>query len=261
METNIYLLRHAQSLGNVASLARDRVDGYASLKAYVQDAFKDADIERKIRTGAWPSPEMIRIAHATRAVIEKKTDDISDSDYDLSPAGDAQARKLGRDLHEHLAKIDVIFCSPYVRAVRTKDLLLETCPALRQAKHHIKHRLVEKSMGEIRRDFMSYFILKPSEFIRAKNAGHYYYDYQPPEGESSRQVIARVNLFVEELLTGWQGQTILIVAHKVTIMAIMAIFEHKTARDQYLTIDTVENAIHNGALVSYFQNNGCFHRR
>ncbi len=174
----------------------------------------------------------------------------------------AQASGIGKRLQKFLPKIDVVFSSPYLRTMRTRDLLIEECSALGHARQITDARLTEKRTGEVKKDYISYFILNPAEFLKVRAIGReFYYDYQPPGGESSQQVITRVKPFVNDLYSRYKGQNMFIIAHKVSIFALIATLEGKTSREHYLQLDTPQNQIANGGLTSYcWQNDGQLHR-
>lgn len=241
---NIHLLRHAESVENAVSAVRDAVPGYADLKAYIKAALQDATVAEQIQRGVWPAPEMLAIARQVRQVLDARLSRIAEADYDLSPTGVQQARTVGRHVKEMLADVDVVLHSPYLRTRRTLELLAEGCLGVQRARRLADERLLEKRTGPVKKDYISFFTLYPDELVRAQAIGaEYYYDYAPPQGESSRQVIARVRPFVDDLFEHYQGVNLLIVAHRVVLLAIVAIFEQKTARADFLQLDSPAQGI------------------
>lgn len=241
---HIHLLRHAESIENAVSAARDAVPGYADLKVYVKTALQDATLAEQIRCGDWPTTEMKAIARQVRTVIDDHLCGIAEADYDLSPAGMMQAQAVGLRARSILANVDVVFYSPYLRARRTLAILSKYCPGVHRACQLADERLIEKRTGPVKKDYSSFFALHPAELLRAQSTGSdYWYEYAPPGGESSRQVIERVRSFVDDLFEQYQGAHVLIVAHRVSLLATVAIFEQKTARSDFLQLDTPEQGI------------------
>lgn len=249
----LYLLRHTESCGNISRKARNRVDGYDEMRQYVLKAFADPDIEQRIACGDWPSPNMKTVARRVRGIVEQTLQGIPDPVCPLSATGVEQAHHLGRQLKHHIADtLDAVVYSPYLRAAQTKNILSERWPALHAAQHIPDSRLREKHAGDVKKDYISYFVQHPAELLAAKATRlHYYYGYQPPHGENSEQVMARVQPFVRELLTQYRGKTVLVVAHKISLMAIMAHLEHKTSTEQFLDFDVPANRLDNGGFTFY----------
>ncbi len=258
----MYLLRHAQSVENAVSVVRDSVEGYAEMKAYVKQAFGDKRLAEKIERREWPAQKMIAIAQAARLAIDAYLGDTPSSDYALSAHGMKQARIIGENLADSMPELDVVFCSPFTRAIRTRDVIAEGCSAVQNARQVVDARLIEKQTGAVKKDYWSFFVLNPNEFLKVISIGpQFVFDFQPPGGENSQQVIARVTPFVEELRDHYQGQSLLIVSHKVCIFALMAVLEGRTSRKEYLRLDSPDHQSANGGLTTYaFQFDGSVDR-
>ena len=248
----ISLLRHAESEENAVSVARDAVDGYAAMKIYVKAALRDETLDEQVLCGIWPSPDMIAVAKKVKHVIGSLLGERPVSKYELSTAGIRQAHQIGQGLQSELTELDVVFVSPYCRAMQTLAIVGEHCEAVRHARHLSNKRLTEKYTGAIKKDYVSFFVLNPWELVKAQQVGqNYHYAYQPPEGESSQQVIERIRPFVQELLHNYAEQHVLIVAHQVVLLAIVAVLEHKTSQEAFHELDTKPNQFSVGGFSSF----------
>jgi broad specificity phosphatase PhoE len=132
------------------------------------------------------------------------------ADADLSVTGEAQARELGdRRRHEDLA---AVFCSDQIRAVRTVEIAFRdrALPIFRDA------RLRECDYGALTRH--------PASEIDERRARHV--DTPFPDGESYRQVVARVSAWLTEATAAYAGRTVLVVGHRATSYALEHLINH-----------------------------------
>jgi broad specificity phosphatase PhoE len=104
-------------------------------------------------------------------------------------------------------------CSPLLRARRTAELLQPGAPVT------VDSRLREMSFGVW--EGLSIAELRTTigeRFLLAEQRG---LDFEPPGGESPRQVMARLGGFTSELAR--TGQPAVIVAHKAVLRALLAL--------------------------------------
>lgn len=145
---------------------------------------------------------MITIVFESHATSVDNLNRLASGHYDveLSPLGMEQARELGlryRDTH-----IDAIFCSDLQRSYNTAEIAFagRDIPITRDA------RLRECDYGEWTR--------KPSEEVLAERSRRIKEPF--PKGESYEQAAARVKSFLGDLLTAYDGKTVLIIGHRAT---------------------------------------------
>ncbi len=184
----LLLVRHGESMGNVAAAA----------------AFA---------TGA----EVIAI-------------DQRDADVPLSPTGATQAEAFGswlRDLADEEAPHSV-WCSPYVRAVQTATIAMET--AGRRLPFRIDERLRDRELGVL--DLLTSIGVDtrfPQESQRRKWLGKFY--YRPPGGESWADMALRVRSVMRDLDDAEPDRRVLLVAHDALILIVRYVCEGLSEAD------------------------------
>ncbi|HVY25958.1 MAG TPA: histidine phosphatase family protein [Polyangiaceae bacterium] len=150
-----------------------------------------------------------------------------DIDVPLSPLGERQSRALGRWLNalDPEQKPTVVLTSPYVRARRTAELLID--------EGHLHHpqlvfvsdeRLREKEFGSLNR-FTKLGITTrfPHEAALRAEIGKFY--YRPPGGESWCDVLLRLRSLMDHIELRYAGERVLIVAHQVTVLCFRFLLE------------------------------------
>ncbi|MEV7006369.1 histidine phosphatase family protein [Streptosporangium sp. NPDC051022] len=143
-----------------------------------------------------------------------------DEDVPLTLFGRGQATALGRRLAEGEAP-EVVWCSPYLRAVQTWELAaahLDASPEVR-----LDARLGDRRMGRlagmnlaaIRESF-------PEEADRLLRSEH---TYRAPDGESFSDVADRVREVVAAMRAECAGRRVLVVAHDTVVLMFKHVIE------------------------------------
>jgi probable phosphoglycerate mutase len=161
-----------------------------------------------------------------------------DMDVPLSPRGREQAAALGRWFGRLPAvrRPNVIFCSPYVRATDTMDLLVRVAglegPGLRTV---VDERLREKEFGDLDRLTKAGITARfPEQALLRARLGKFY--YRPPNGESWCDVLLRVRSVLDQIQLQHRGERVLVVGHQVIVLCFRYLLERMTER-QILAID------------------------
>lgn len=204
MTSRLVLVRHGESEGNVAAT-------------------------RAERTGA----ETVGIA--TR-----------DADTPLSPTGEDQARALGAHLGGLPAaeRPDAVWCSPYVRARRTAELVLDKAGL--DLAPVVDERLRDRELG-ILDGLTSHGVARrfPDEDARRERLGKMY--YRPPGGESWSDVALRLRSLLGDLAAAeLPGRTVLVVCHDAVIWLLRYVCEGLT-EDQLMS-RVAEQSVRNASL-------------
>jgi broad specificity phosphatase PhoE len=133
----------------------------------------------------------------------------------LSAEGRAQARELGARRRD--TGVDVIFTSDLGRAVETAELAFQGSgiPIRTDA------RLRECNYG-----LASGMPVAQLETERGRRI-----DEPFPEGESYREVVARVRAFLDDLARDWDGRQVLLIGHAATRYALEHLLERRTLED------------------------------
>ncbi|CAN5181093.1 histidine phosphatase family protein [soil metagenome] len=153
---------------------------------------------------------------AERAGAETIDVPARDPDVRLSPVGMDQARALG----EWLARSpgpDVVWSSPYLRALDTARLALAT--AGRDDPITVDERLRDRELGIL--DALTSLGVEaryPLEAQRRRWLGKYF--YRPPGGESWADVALRLRSALADLDARFEGQRVLIVAHDAVVRLV-----------------------------------------
>ncbi|MET0789555.1 MAG: histidine phosphatase family protein [Cellulomonas sp.] len=173
----------------------------------------------------------VAAAAAERAGLEAIDLETRDADTPLSPLGAEQAAALGTWLREQRpgdGSPDVVWCSPYVRAVQTATI------ALREAGSslalHQDERLRDRELGIL--DLLTSTGVAaryPDEDARRRHLGKFY--YRPPGGESWADLALRVRSLLADLDRVEAGRRVLVVAHDAVIATIRYVCEGLSERE------------------------------
>ena len=181
----LWIVRHGQSAGNVA-----------------RDAAHAAMLERIAVTGR-------------------------DVDVPLSALGEGQSRALGRwfaAMPAH-ARPEAVLVSPYVRAIRTAELIREAGGVPADEPLCRDERLREKEFGildGLTTPGVASVFPEQAEFRRI--LGKFY--HRPPGGESWCDVIARLRSLLDTVALHHPRERVLIVAHQVVVLCLRYILEN-----------------------------------
>jgi len=147
---------------------------------------------------------------------------LRDCDVPLSELGERQAAALGRWWARNLQLVDVVLCSPYVRAQETASI------ALRSAGWNVPvvvdERLREKEFGLLDRLTRAGIEAQfPEEAALRRRLGKFY--YRPPGGESWTDVILRLRSIFDEICSEYADRRVVVVAHQVNVLCFRYVLE------------------------------------
>ena len=134
------------------------------------------------------------------------------TDTELSPEGEAQARKLAVELREE--PFDRVYSSPLKRAFRTAEIIVQG----RDIAITTDDRLVEIDQGDWTSQKGTQLFMTSEhykEWVRNPTAAG------PPNGETIYDVLKRVNSFFGDV----KGDNILLVAHGGVIAVMRTVLE------------------------------------
>lgn len=157
--------------------------------------------------------------------------DHRDMDVPLSELGEEQARSLGRWFAAMPAdaRPEVVLASPYVRAVRTAELIGVG------ERVSVDERLREREFGVL--DRLTTFGIKqrfPEQAEHRAILGKFY--HRPPGGESWCDVILRLRSALDTISLHHADKRVLIVGHQVVVLCLRYILEDLTEAE-ILAID------------------------
>lgn len=139
------------------------------------------------------------------------------TDLPLNDVGFAQAKVLAEKAAEY--GIDLILCSPLLRARQTAAVIAERCGTPIVIEPRLREQDFGEAEGKNRQD---------PEYKRNKVQ----FSYRHPGGESPLQLIARVYAVLEEVKEKYKEKTVLLVCHGCVCRAIRSYFVSCT-NDEY----------------------------
>ena len=153
-------------------------------------------------------------------------------DIELNEVGLEQA-KIASDNCRGL-NIDLIYCSPLIRAKQTCDEINKN----HDCKVIIKDELIERSFGK--------YESKPYGCVEGKKCWNYYDNTYDNEVEPLRDVFKRVHSFLDEIKEECKNGNVLIVAHNDVGRAIHCYFNGIVNKG-----DLLELSMPNASVVEY----------
>jgi broad specificity phosphatase PhoE len=187
---------------------------------------------------------------AQAANADRLTVDGRDVDAPLSELGLQQARFLGRwfaDLPPDIYP-NAVLASPYVRAIRTAELIREVGGFAPDEPICVDERLREKEFGIL--DGLTtrgVANLLPDQAHLRATLGKFY--HRPPGGESWCDVILRLRSLLDTIALHYAERRVVIVAHQVVVLCLRYIIEKLDERE-ILAIDA-EGDVSNCAITEY----------
>lgn len=174
-----------------------------------------------------------------------------DVDVPLSALGERQADAVGRwfSTLPEADRPEVVFVSPYARALRTAALIRDAGGLnLGAVPDVVDERLREKEFGVLDRlTSMGIKELYPDEAERRSALGKFY--YRPPAGESWCDVILRLRSALHTISLHHSGRRVLIVGHQVVVLCLRYLIENLTEQE-ILAIDA-EGDVANCSVTEY----------
>lgn len=176
---------------------------------------------------------------------------VRDVDTPLSSLGEEQARALGRWFAGMPADLQpsVVLVSPYVRARRTAELVVEQAGIdSADLTFIVDERLREKEFGILDRLTRHGIQQKYPELHEQRaHVGKFY--FRPPGGESWCDVILRLRNMIETITREYRKERVLIVSHQVVVNCFRYLLD-RLDEQQILEIDRAGD-VPNCAVTSY----------
>lgn len=168
----------------------------------------------------------------------------SDADTPLADPEGVQAYQTGIALSSGQIP-DVIFVSPYKRALLTLKHIARGWPELSEVKKYKEERIREQEHGLalLYNDWKVFHVLHPEQRMLNKMEGPYWYRY--PQGENVPDVRARNRSWLTTLTRDFAGKHVLVITHHLNILAMRANLERLGA-DEFVHLDKHEKPINCG---------------
>jgi len=179
-------------------------------------------------------------------VKEKFALGVGDADTPLADAEGRQAFETGVGLRENGADLpDVIFVSPYTRALKTLEHITRGWPELAKVKTYEDERIREQEHGLalIYNDWRVFETIHPEQRELRAIEGSYWYRY--PQGENVPDVRNRNRLWQQTVMRDFAEKHVLAVTHHLNILALRANLERLSAKE-FIHLDEHEKPINCG---------------
>lgn len=224
----VTLIRHDTSAYNVL---RDKKKSDPLYSQYLAARKKDDSSE-----------EARDLAHQ---VQKKFSLGVSDADTPLVDIEGRQAFEVGTALAPLQEQPDVVFVSPYLRAIQTLEHITRGWPALRSVKRYDDDRVREQDHGlaTLFNDWKVFETLHPEQRALRKLQGPYWYRY--PQGENVSDVRDRNRSWLGTITRDFAGKHVLVVTHHLNILATRANLERFGAAE-FIRLDKNEKPINCG---------------
>jgi broad specificity phosphatase PhoE len=226
--TSVMLIRHDTSAYNVL---RDAKKGDPLYELFLQEFEKSSNSET--------------VKNLAYRVQKKYALGVGDADTPLADAEGRQAFRTGEELAFKEPLPDIIFVSPYQRALHTLKHIVRGWPQLANVKIFEEERVREQEHGLalIYNDWRVFHTLHPDQGRLYKQEGPYWYRY--PQGESVPDVRDRNRSFLTTLTRDFAEKRILVITHHLNILAMRANLERLGAA-QFTRLDEEEKPINCG---------------
>lgn len=220
--SSLILIRHAESEANLMQKARHSDPEFVAFEeAYDKDASGN---------------ETQRLA---RLIGRRLAYPRGDWALEITELGRRQAYACAKVLKVEMDIPDIIFLSPYMRALQTYDAMREVWEGLPdhndrgRVYQHPNLREIDMGDSALWGDWKLYFALHPKELERYKHlAGLVYFKFEGG-GESVPQLMDRTQNVLDIIARDYSGKVVLIVSHHLTIQALRANIERWTLPHEF----------------------------
>lgn len=157
-------------------------------------------------------------------VAEKFALRVGDAQTPLADKEGRQAYETGQYLSRGITP-DVIFVSPYDRALHTLEHIARGWPALKGIKTYRDERVREQEHGSacLYNDWRVFEVLHPEQKLLRSREGSYWYRY--PQGENVPDMRLRNRSWLTTIVREFSGKHLLVVTHHLNILATRANLE------------------------------------
>lgn len=174
---------------------------------------------------------------------------VSDANTPLVDVEGRQSFATGGALRQFFPKPpDVVFVSPYKRALLTLEHMIRGWPELGRVKTYEEERIREQEHGLalLYNDWKVFEAIYPEQKALRKLEGAYWYRY--PQGENVPDVRSRNRSWLTTLTRDFAEKDVLVVTHHLNILATRANLERLGA-SEFLRLDEEEKPINCGVTV------------
>ena len=187
-------------------------------------------------------PETVKLA---QSLWREYALNCNDTDTPLVDFEGLKARATGEALKGKFEPPDIIFVSPYKRAMETLVCMTKGWPALARVRTYKEERIREQEHGlaNLYNDWQIFQTLHPKQRLLYNLMGPYWYQY--PQGESVPMVRQRSLLMMNTVIRDFAGKKVLLVCHHLNILAFRANLERLDA-EEFVRLDKEEKPINCG---------------
>lgn len=224
----LMLIRHDTSAYNVLRFQKEADPLYQTFVTLFQTD-PDGEETQKLARELWQKYRL-NCSDAQTPLVDKEAE---------------LARRVGRRLKNVFVRPDIIFVSPYQRALDTFAGLKCGWPNLQQIEWHKEERIREQEHGlaSLYNDWRIFHALHPEQRLLYGQEGAYRYRY--PNGESVPDVRIRSALMINTITRDWAGKRVLLICHHLNILAMRAHLE-RLDEEKFVYLDQKEKPINCG---------------
>jgi broad specificity phosphatase PhoE len=229
--TQLTFVRHAESEYNVLRAKKEQDPLYQTFLAEYNSQH---------------NPDYVK--GLAREVERKFSLQCSDRDTKITANGKRMAYLTGQALPEEINLPDVVFVSPYLRAVHTYEQLCWAWPQLKQIKFYFDERLRELDHGLslLYNDWRVFFTFHPEQRRLRELLGEY--DYRYPNGENVPDVRMRVRDWRSTVIREFHDRNVLVISHHITLLSFRA-DQERLSPQEYKRLDKEEKPINCGVTI------------
>lgn len=231
----VRFFRHAESAYNVLKVKKAQDKEYQKFL----ESFED-------------NPDCAKTRQLAKKMQKKFALGRSDRGTPITVKGEIQAMDTGRNLPREWGVPDVIFVSPYDRALMTLLMVQGNYPELKEIKVVEEERVREQDHGLslIYNDWRIFHALNPDQAKLFELLGEY--DYRFPNGENRPDVRERTRSFLGTLIRDFAGKKVWVFTHHLTILSFRANLERWNA-EKFMDSDKHDKPLNCG-VTSYICN-------
>lgn len=226
----LFLIRHDMSAYNIGKLRKEKDPLYQQFLA------------------AWKiNPQSKKTKALALEVNEKFALGVSDHNTPLAEVDGTYAELTGRALRAEYKLPHVIHVSPYIRTIRTLELLTKGWPELASVKTYEEERIREQDHGLVGlyNDWKVFCVLHPEQ-LQLYNLDPYGYKY--PQGENVPDVRERNRSWLNTLTREFSGQRVMAITHHLNILAVRANLE-RWNKDKFMKVDKEDKPVNCGVTI------------
>lgn len=192
---------------------------------------REDSIYKKFREAYKKNPNSLYTKYLANKLKNIYIDPTPDNASPLTNKGISQSKKTAIGMKKEIQVPDIIFTSPYTRAMQTLFCMKSSWPELNDIEVIVENDLREQELGMISLygDYEIFWALnkKEGQLYTLKDL----YSYRFPNGENILDVRLRLKVWYEKACSDFGKKRILLISHFNTINSLRANFENWNGKE------------------------------